>query len=165
MRYSIIEDYSIDNGPGVRVVLWTQGCPHMCKGCHNPHTWKEGGGERFTDKERDYVMEKLDEYLEKDFSVLGGEPLAPYNREGVTALLGYIKKYRPQTNVWLWTGYLWEEIEHLEVMEHVDVLVDGPFKMQEWEDSLFWKGSRNQRVIDVQETKKAGNIVLMPGDR
>lgn len=165
MRYSLIEDYSIDNGPGVRVVLWTQGCPHMCKGCHNPHTWKEDAGRPFTDNDRDYVMEKLDEYLEKDFSVLGGEPLAPYNRDGVNALLGYIKKYRPQTNVWLWTGYLWEEVEHLEVMEHVDVVVDGPFKMQEWEDSLFWKGSRNQRVIDVKETKRAGTIVLMPGDR
>lgn len=165
MRYSVIEDYSIDNGPGVRVVVWTQGCPHMCKGCHNPHTWKESGGEPFTEKERDYVMEKLDEYLPKDLSILGGEPLAPYNREGVAELLGYIKKHRPQTEVWLWTGYLWEDIHELDAIKHVDVVVDGPFKMQEWEDSLFWKGSRNQRVIDVKETKRTGNIILVEGDR
>lgn len=161
MRYSLIEEYSIDNGPGVRVVLWTQGCPHRCVGCHNPHTWKEGAGEKFTEKEARHILDALDEYMPKDLSVLGGEPLAPYNRDALAEFLGYIKKSRPQTEIWLWTGYLWEDVEKENAMEFIDVLIDGPFKIQEWEDNLFWKGSKNQRVIDVKETRKTGNVVLI----
>lgn len=160
MRYSHIDEYDFDNGPGVRVVLWTQGCPHRCLGCHNPHTWKEDAGKKFSEEERDFIWEKLNEYVEKDFSVLGGEPLAPYNREGVLELLKWLKQKRPGLDVWVWTGYLYEDIESLEVMEYIDVLVDGPFSLSEIDLSFRWKGSSNQRVIDMKSTRLNKSIVL-----
>lgn len=160
MRYSHIDTYDFDNGPGVRVVLWTQGCPHRCLGCHNPHTWKEEAGRLFSEQERTFIWEKLNEYVEKDFSVLGGEPLAPYNREGVCSLLKWLKEKRPGLDVWVWTGYRYEEIQGLEVMQYIDVLVDGPFSMAEVDLSFRWKGSSNQRVIDMRRTRMGKAMVL-----
>ena len=161
MRYALIENYNIDNGIGARTVLWTQGCPHKCKGCHNAHTWNETGGKEFTDKERDLILYYLDEYFPKDFSVLGGEPLAPYNIDGVTELLRYIKEVRPQTNIWLWTGYLFEEMKDKEVMKYLDVLIDGNFIEELKVDGLKFKGSTNQRVIDVPKSLSNKKVVLL----
>lgn len=164
MRYARIDNFDISNGEGVRVVLWTQGCPHRCKGCHNPQTWKETAGKPFTDKERDLIVYYLDEYFPKDFSVLGGEPLAPYNRDGVAELLKHIKTVRPQTNIWLWTGYLWEDVKDLEAVKYIDILIDGRFEIglsNKMKANLKLRGSSNQRVIDVQKSLKTDEPVLV----
>lgn len=160
MRYAHIDHYDIENGPGTRTVLWVQGCPHMCLGCHNPHTWKESGGKPFTDKERDEIWGALNEHFEKDFSVLGGEPLAPYNRDGVFELLAWLKQKRPGLDVWVWTGYMYEDVQSLKGLGLVDVLVDGPFVLAEMDLSFKWKGSANQRVIDVKKSLEEGVVVL-----
>jgi len=160
MRFAHIDRYNIENGPGTRVVLWTQGCPHHCPGCHNPHTWAERAGKEFTEKDMDTIFTYLTEFFKKDFSILGGEPLAPYNRDGVADVCRRVKKAYPDTNIWLWTGYDWEEIKSLPALKYVDVVVDGKFIESLKEEGLKWKGSSNQKVIDVQVSLAKNEIVL-----
>lgn len=152
MRYALIEDYNIDNGEGVRAVLWTQGCPHRCTDCHNSHTWNENGGKEFKEEDKEYLFECIDKYFEKNLSVLGGEPLAPYNIDGLTSLLKEVKEKKPNINIWLWTGYLWEEVNQLEIIKYIDVLIDGKFIKELKVDKLKYRGSTNQRVINVKES-------------
>ena len=160
MRYSHIDNLDILNGPGTRVVLWTQGCPHHCPGCHNPHTWSEKRGKEFEEADMQKILDYLVQYFKKDFSVLGGEPLASYNRDGVTDVCKRVKETLPDTNIWLWTGYEWDEIKGLPVMQYLDVVVDGKFIEELKDKTLKHRGSSNQRVIDVKASLEENKIVL-----
>lgn len=160
MRYACIKDFDIEQGDGITVSLWTQGCVHQCRDCHNPDTWDTEGGSLFTNKEVISIVELLNSGdVHKDLSVLGGEPLLPRNIEQLTVLLSVVKKQCKDVKVWLWTGYTFDEVKKLRLMRYVDILVDGRYK-KELHEITRYKGSSNQRVIDVQKSLKEGIVVL-----
>ncbi len=157
-----IED--MNNGDGSRVTLFLDGCEHRCKNCHNPQTWEYGLG-----KPLDLWEEaELFSHLEKDFisglTLTGGDPLYPKNRLGVYLLVKKFKQMFPEKTIWLWTGYLYEDIKENEelskILPFIDVLVDGPYVDSLRNIDLKWRGSSNQRVIDVQSTLSDGDVVL-----
>ena len=160
MRYHNITRDDMRNGDGLRVVLWVAGCSHHCQGCQNPVTWDPDGGLPFTDKEREEIISELEKDYVSGITFSGGDPLYPANREEVTALARIIKRDFPDKTIWLYTGYLWEEVETLEITRYLDVLVDGKFQLKNKDVNLHWVGSGNQRVIDVRTTLKLGQIVL-----
>lgn len=160
MRYHNITKDDMLNGDGLRTVLWVAGCTHACPGCHNPITWDINGGLPF-DKA---AKEELFSYLEKPYisgiTFSGGDPLHPCNREEITELAKEIRQNFPQKTIWLYTGFLWEEICDLPVVQYLDVLVDGEFVQALKDTKLYWRGSSNQRVINVPRTLSEGKIVL-----
>lgn len=159
MRYHNITKDDMLNGDGLRVVLWLSGCEHGCPGCQNPITWDLNSGLIFDGD----AWSEIKELLEKDYisglTLSGGDPLHHMNREDVLELCKMTKHFFPNKTIWLYTGYLWEEIEHLEILDYIDVLVDGPFKKELADVTYHWAGSTNQRVIDVQESLKQDRIV------
>lgn len=162
MRYTEIKTIDVANGPGIRVSLWVQGCSHHCKGCFNAETWDFNGGKQFTQKEIDYIKELLsDDVVQKHFSILGGDPLEPVNHYMLENLLIQLKEKYPHLNIWLWTGYNWEQIKHLNFLKYIDVIVDGEFIEKKKDLRLKFKGSSNQRTINVKESLKNNNVVLM----
>ncbi len=138
------------NGDGLRVVLWVAGCTHCCKECHNPVTWDPDGGLLFDDKARQEIFDQLDKPYISGITFSGGDPLHSANRLDVRELMEEIRQKYPDKTIWLYTGDSWEDILHYPVMKYVDVLVDGEFKIELKNTKLRWKGSSNQRVIDVQ---------------
>ncbi len=140
------------NGDGLRVVLWVAGCSHCCRECHNPVTWDPDGGLPFDDAAKQEIFEQLDKPYISGITFSGGDPLHPANRLDVRSLAKEIKEKYPQKTVWLYTGDIWENIHAYPLMQYVDVLVDGEFRVEEKDARLLWKGSKNQRVIDVQKT-------------
>ncbi len=135
------------NGDGLRVVLWVAGCEHCCRGCQNPTTWDPDGGLAFDDAARIEIFDKP--YIE-GITFSGGDPLHCANREGVKELAKEIKAKYPDKNIWLYTGDVWEDVMKYPVIRYIDVLVDGEFMQDKRDTALLWKGSSNQRVIDVQ---------------
>ena len=160
MKYNKIRKMDISNGPGVRVSIFFQGCPFHCDGCFNPETWDFCGGKEFTDE----TIEKVLELCSKDYivglSMLGGEPMHPTNLPGSTKLAKMFKERFPEKSLWSWTGFTYEGIKDNEIFEYLDVLIDGQFKKELFNPTLHWKGSENQRVIDIKKTRKKGDIVL-----
>lgn len=148
------------NGDGLRVVLWVAGCSHRCKQCQNPITWDPDGGLLFTEKEKEEIFVELDLDYISGITFSGGDPLHPANITEVTALAKEIKEKYPNKTIWLYTGSLWEEISDFEIVQYLDVLVDGEFEIDKRELDLKWKGSSNQRVIDVQKTLSEGSVIL-----
>ena len=161
MRYNIIRKMDISNGPGVRVSVFTQGCSFHCKNCFNPETWNFEGGKEFTDDTINQVLELSDKEEIKGLSILGGEPMHPKNIEGTTKLAKAFKEKYPDKNVWAWSGYKYEQIKGKDVFKYIDVLVDGQYVDELHNPTLKWKGSSNQRVIDVQKSLKNGGINLV----
>lgn len=174
MNYAKINTHDVANGPGIRVSLFVSGCEHKCPGCFNPETWDFGYGEPFTGKEIASILESgKPEYI-KGLSVLGGEPLHPWNIRAVTELVFVWKALYPNKPIWLYTGYRCCEAEAIArgfshntplfwvgtVLDYIDVLVDGPFIEAEKDLSLRFRGSRNQRIIDVKKTRETGKVVL-----
>ncbi len=160
MRYHNITKDDMLNGDGLRVVLWVAGCSHRCKGCQNPTTWDPNGGIPFTDLEKKEILEQLDKSYIEGITFSGGDPLHENNRREVTALAREIKKKYPKKTIWLYTGYLWEDVKDWNIVNYLDVLVDGKFILETRDVTLHWKGSPNQRVIDVSKTMKVGQVVL-----
>ncbi|MBR1855427.1 MAG: anaerobic ribonucleoside-triphosphate reductase activating protein [Lachnospiraceae bacterium] len=154
MRYHNITKDDMLNGDGLRVVLWVAGCNHCCKGCQNPITWDPDGGLLFDDKAKQEIFEQLDKNYISGVTFSGGDPLHPANRLDVKNLMIEIKEKYPNKTIWLYTGDTWEKIRHYPIWQYVDVLVDGEFEQDKRDVKLLWKGSRNQRVIDVQATLK-----------
>ena len=152
MRYHNITTDDMLNGDGLRVVLWVAGCNHCCKECHNPVTWDPDGGLYFDQAAKNEIFEQLDKSYISGITFSGGDPLHPANRLDVRELMAEIKEKYPDKTIWLYTGDSWEEIMHYPLMKYVDVLVDGEFRAEEKDARLMWKGSANQRVIDVQRT-------------
>ena len=148
------------NGDGLRVVLWVAGCNHCCRECQNPITWDPNGGLPFTEAEEAEIFTELDKDYIGGITFSGGDPLHPSNISTVTAFAKKIREKYPNKTIWLYTGFLWEDIRDLPFLKNVDVLVDGPFVEAEKDVTLHWKGSANQRVIDVKKSLAQGSVVL-----
>ena len=161
MRYNKIRKMDISNGPGVRVSIFVQGCIFNCKNCFNPETHNFDGGEEFTEETINRVLKLCEnEYIE-GLSILGGEPMHPKNLQGTTLLAKKFKEKYPNKTLWAWTGYLFESyVKDKEIVNYLDVLVDGQYVDDLRNPLLKWKGSSNQRVIDIPKTLKEKEIVL-----
>lgn len=160
LRYHNITKDDMLNGDGLRVVLWLSGCTHACEQCHNPITWDIHGGLEFDQAAKAELFDILSKDYISGITFSGGDPLHPQNREGVKALISEIKEKFPNKTIWLYTGFLYEEISNLDFMSDIDVLVDGRFVFQLFDPKLHWKGSSNQRVIDMKESLALNRIVL-----
>ena len=152
MRYHNITKDDMRNGDGLRVVLWVAGCSHCCKECQNPITWDPDGGVIYDEAAKKEIFEQLDKSYISGITYSGGDPLHMANRQDIKALSALIKEKYPDKTQWLYTGYSWEEIYDNPIMENLDVVVDGEFKIELKDNTLMWKGSSNQRVIDVKKT-------------
>ncbi|MDO5517662.1 MAG: anaerobic ribonucleoside-triphosphate reductase activating protein [Clostridium sp.] len=167
MYYSKIKYNDVANGPGLRLSLFTSGCTHHCKGCFQPETWNFDNGEPFTSEVQKNIIEKSRSRYTAGLSLLGGDPL-----DNVDGILPLLKEYRDvfgnTKTIWLWTGYLFEEIINDEKMSEalpfIDVIVDGKFIEGQKDITLKYMGSSNQRVIDVPNTLETGKIVLYNED-
>lgn len=161
MRYNKIRKMDISNGPGVRVSVFMQGCVFNCKNCFNPETHDFNGGKEFTDETIEHILDLCDKEFIVGLSILGGEPMHPKNIEGSTKLAKAFKERFPKKTLWTWSGFLFDrDLKDKEVMKYVDVLVDGQYKDELHDFRLEWRGSSNQRVIDVQKSLKKGEVVL-----
>ena len=160
MRYHNITKDDMLNGDGLRVVLWVSGCSHCCKECQNPVTWDPNSGILFDESAKQEIFEQLEKAYISGITFSGGDPLYVQNISEVTKLAKEIKEKYPSKTIWLYTGFCWDEIKTLDVVKYCDVIVDGPFVQEEFDGKLHWKGSKNQRVIDVQETLRRKEIVL-----
>ena len=152
---------SIVDGPGFRYTVFTQGSPHHCPGCHNPITWDADGGLPFDRAAEDELFEALAPDHIAGLTLSGGDPLFPANRADVAALCVRVRRDLPNKTIWMYTGYGWEEIEALPLLDDVDVVVDGRFVQAQAVPQLLWRGSANQRVIDVRKMRAAHQIVLL----
>ena len=161
MRYNKIRKMDIADGPGVRVSIFMQGCAFNCKNCFNKETHDFNGGKEFDDSTIKRVLELCDNENIEGLSILGGEPMHEKNIEGTTKLAKAFKEKFPNKNLWMWSGYKFDEdLKNKEAMKYVDVLVDGQYVDQLHNPTLEWRGSSNQRVINVKQSLKNNNIVL-----
>ena len=161
MRYAKIRKMDIVNGPGVRVSIFFQGCNFHCKGCFNPETWDFNGGLEFNDDVITEILELCKEDHITGLSILGGEPMHHNNIDGTIKLARAFKEKYPKKNIWAWSGFLFDDICNKEVLNYIDVLVDGQFVEEKRNPKLKWRGSNNQRVIDVKKSLKKKDIVLI----
>ena len=164
MNYHNITKDDMNNGDGLRVVLWLAGCEHHCKGCQNPITWDANDGLKFGIRERKEIYRELNKKHITGITFSGGDPLFATNKGTIFLLCKDIKEKFHNKTIWIYTGYTWEQIEQdkrmMAIMKYVDVLVDGKF-VEELKDVNYpWAGSTNQRVIDVQQTIEKGEVIL-----
>lgn len=164
MRYHNITKDDMLNGDGLRVVLWVAGCSHCCRECQNPQTWDPNGGIPFDQEAKDELFEQLGKTYISGITFSGGDPLHKNNITEITRLAKEIREKFPDKTIWLYTGSLWESIQKEEIVRYLDVCVDGEFIVEEKDTSLKWKGSANQRVIDVKRTLETGRVVLHTKD-
>lgn len=157
MRYHNITKDDMRNGDGLRVVLWVAGCSHCCKECQNPFTWDPDGGLLFDDNAKKEIYEQLEKDYISGITYSGGDPLHPANISDITAFAAEIRSKYPNKTQWLYTGYSWEEIFQEAIIQFVDVVVDGEFINSLKDNTLMWKGSSNQKVIDVKKTLESDN--------
>lgn len=167
MNYADIRPIDVANGPGVRVSLFVSGCTHHCKECFNPETWDFDYGTPFTEKEVQAILDHLAPAHIKGLSLLGGEPFEPENQSAVLELVRRVREQYPNKDVWCYSGYLFEALRDGKVgthsralLEQLDVLVDGPFVIELKELSLRFRGSANQRLIDVPASLAAGEVII-----
>ncbi len=169
MNYGEIKNYDIANGEGVRVSLFVSGCTHHCKNCFNPETWNFDFGKPFTNETEDYIIECLRPDYIDGLSLLGGEPFEPQNQSVLLPFLRRVRQELPKKTVWCYTGYLYDN-DLLsdsrarcectdEMLSLIDVLVDGEFVQDLYDISLSFRGSSNQRIIDVKKSLEAGEII------
>lgn len=169
MNYSAIKNYDIANGLGVRVTLFVSGCTHHCEGCFNEETWSFSSGKPFTSKTEDEIIKLLSPDYIKGLTLLGGEPMEKVNQAALYPFVKRVKEAYPDKNIWCYSGYTLDEITkgraHTDVTDallgFIDVLVDGEFKKELYSIALKFRGSSNQRVIDLKETLKQGKTVLL----
>lgn len=163
MRFSKIKDNDIANGLGINMSLWTQGCPHHCRGCFNRETWDYNGGREFNNEDLKYIVNNIDKNnIKRNLSILGGEPLCPPNIDGVLEVCIEFKKIYPNKKIYLWTGYEFEDFNESqkEILNYVDVLIDGKFEEDKKNITLFLRGSNNQRIINAKDTLINNRVVL-----
>lgn len=160
MRFADITTCDIANGTNLGVVLWCQGCSLDCPGCHNSCAKSPNGGQEYTQKEEDLILKELRRPQIKRLTLSGGHPLESYNLEACTNLCKRVKAELPDIKIWCYTGYTWENIEDLEILQYIDVLVDGPYIEGLRDITLPWRGSSNQRVINVKASLRTGDIIL-----
>ena len=169
MNYSNIKEYDIANGPGIRYTLFVSGCTHHCKGCFNPETWDFAHGKPFTKDIEDHILEEVGQEYYEGLTLLGGEPMEPSNQKGLLSLVTRFKERYPQKTIWCFSGYLFDRDllghfakvmpETMELLKRIDVLVDGEFMLDKKDVTLLFKGSSNQRTIDVPKSLAAGKII------
>lgn len=156
MHYGAIKNCDIANGDGCRVSLFVSGCRNRCEGCFQKETWDFDYGEEFTEETENRIIELLSPWYISGLSVLGGDPMEIENQKALLPFLKRVKETYPQKSIWMWTGYRYDSVENFEILKYVDVLVDGRF-VEAWKDiSLRFKGSRNQKIIDVKNRKVIG---------
>jgi len=158
MRFSKIKDNDIANGEGIVMSLWTQGCPHHCKGCFNMETWDFNGGKEFKEEDKEYILQNIDKNnIKRNLSILGGEPLCQQNIQGVISLCKAFKEKYPEKIIYVWTGYVLEEFDDTQkkILDYIDVLIDGKFEIDNKDLSLKLRGSTNQRIIDINNIKSS----------
>lgn len=169
MHYGNIKNYDIADGEGVRVTLFCSGCTNRCEGCFQPETWDFCYGKEYTKETEDQLIQMLTNPNIQGLTLLGGDPFEPSNQRTLITLLRRVKQELPTKDVWAYTGFVYEQDllegqrKHTEVtdemLSYIDVLVDGPFVIDEKDISLYFRGSTNQRVIDMPKTLKSGNVV------
>lgn len=150
MRYLNILDCSIVDGEGFRVVLFTAGCPHHCKGCHNPESWDYNAGKPFTEETIEKIIKILDRPYIKGLTISGGEPIVAQNIAALTSLCSNVKSRLPDKDIWLYTGFKFEKISYLHLLKFIDVVVDGEFELDKRDITLPFRGSSNQRIIRLR---------------
>ena len=170
MNYCEIKNCDIANGPGVRITLFVSGCRNHCPGCFQPQTWDFAFGSPFDRETEERIMKLLEPSYIRGITVLGGEPFEPENQSALLGLLGNIRKWLPGKDVWIFTGFTWEELHtdscraHTEFTEDLiaaaDVIVDGRFVEEKKNIRLRFRGSENQRIIDVKSSIACGGVVL-----
>ena len=175
MNYATIKPFDVANGPGVRVSLFVSGCTHRCKGCFNEEAWDFNYGEEFTEESLGKIIEAMKPDYIKGFSLLGGEPFEPRNQTVLCDVLEKIKNVYPQKTVWCYTGYtydkdllsgrLCDKAITDKMLRNIDILVDGKFIEELKNLKLRFKGSENQRIIDLRKSEESGEIILWEGDR
>mgnify|MGYP003480577477 FL=1 len=149
MNYGTIKNLDIANGPGIRVSLFVSGCRNHCKGCFQPETWDFKYGKEFDDDAFYSLIEMLRSEHIAGLSILGGDPFEPENLVTVTNLCKMVKDIFPNKNIWVWTGYTYEDIKDNDIFNYIDVLVDGRFEEEHKDLSLSFRGSSKQRIIDI----------------
>lgn len=170
MNYAAIKRRDIANGPGVRVSLFVSGCTHHCKGCFNQEAQDFCYGNPFTPEVEDAILEDLAPYYVSGLTLLGGEPFEPDNQRALLPFLKRVRERFPEKNIWAFSGYVYDtqllqesrgrcEVTD-EMLSHIDVLVDGPFVEEQKDITLLFRGSANQRLIDLNATRAAGTVVL-----
>ena len=173
MNYAEIKYYDIANGPGIRISLFVSGCRRGCKNCFNQSAWDFNAGKLFDEQVEQQLLEQLSKSYIQGITLLGGEPFEPENQRGLLPLVKKIKEMYPEKTIWAFSGNTWDELTsghaHYEVtdelLSYIDVLVDGPFIQELYDISLRFRGSRNQRLLDVKqslEQKKAVEWVDHP---
>lgn len=160
MRYHNITKVDMLNGIGLRVVYWCSHCEHACPFCHNPETWSVNSGIPFDENAKQEIFEELSKEEIKGLTCSGGDPLSTINRNEIAELLKEVKAKFPNKDIWLYTGYTWNEIKDTEAIKYIDVLVDGKFIKELSIPSPKWCGSNNQRIINVQQSLQKGDVVL-----
>lgn len=167
MNYAAIKNCDIANGPGVRVSLFVSGCTHHCPGCFNEVAWDFDYGVPFTEEVMDKIVDMMRPDYIKGLTLLGGEPFEPQNQQGIVQLLRKVKAQLPQKSIWAFSGYLFDKDitsgrlgDTREYLSYLDVLVDGPFVEAKKNLSLRFRGSENQRLIDVPASLESGKVVL-----
>ena len=167
MNYIKITKNDIANGPGVRCVLWVSGCNRRCKNCQNPSTWDFNAGQLFDEAAKQELFDALDKPYIQGLTLSGGHPLEAQNLDVILSLVQEVKRKFPTKDIWLYTGYTYEEIYYMNIARillYIDVLVDGPYIEEQRDITLAFRGSRNQRLIDVQATLKQGKIITIQND-
>lgn len=160
MRYHNITKDDMLNGDGLRTVLWVAGCTHRCKNCHNPVTWDIHDGLEFNQQAKEELFEALAKPYITGITLSGGDPLHPANCGDITKLILEIREKFPTKTIWMYTGFLWNQINTLDAVKNVDVLVDGPYIEEEKDSKIRWRGSANQNVIDVPASLEKGEMIL-----
>ena len=164
LRYNKIRKMDISNGPGVRVSIFLQGCSFHCPGCFNPETHDFNGGQAFTAETLEHLLQLCEPEHIQGLSILGGEPLHPNNIAGTIQIAQAFKQKFPHKTIWLWSGFLFENVVDRKIFDYIDVMIDGVFKQELANLMLQFCGSSNQRVIDVKQSLKNKKIVLWHSD-
>ena len=147
MKYHDIKDCDFSNGPGVRVTIFVAGCNHGCKGCYNESTWNPNSGIEFTNDTLNTILEALQD--RDGLSLSGGDPMHPRNRKEILRIIKAVRNKYPEKDIWMWTGYKFEEVKHTEIVKLIDVVIDGRYE-QDNPTTKPWRGSDNQELIEVK---------------
>lgn len=160
MKYAGINFNDFSAAPGVSLTVFAQGCPHRCEGCHNPETWDFNGGKEFTLNTLTSIINGIiANDIQRSLCIMGGEPLCPENAFLTYTIISSVKNYLPKTPIYIWTGYLYEDLQKSSdvyiksILQLTDFLIDGPYKKEERDITLKMRGSRNQRIINLTEKR------------
>lgn len=159
MKIIKIEKENVSNGPGIRTVVWVSGCDNHCKGCHNPETWNYELGDPLNSKHFQDIIEYTDKPYISGITFTGGDPLSEKNIIYTILLAKDIKERLPNKNIWVWTGRQFEDISMIPGLEVFDIIVDGKFEIDKLSYTLPWRGSTNQRIVDVKQSLKSKHVI------